>query len=107
MFGSLDLLRSRPLSHVWINPNVEIHERDGLRVAMVRGEPVGVWAAEDKVAEELFVIHAHEAGLCTIEEAGPALGLGVRTLYRSSARVRAQGASAILHRPSGGQPAEH
>ena len=83
---------------------LEIHEKHGLRVAVVRGDAVGVWSVEDTVAQELFVIQAHEAGLCTIEEAGPALGLAVRTLYRSIARVRVDGANAVLHRPRGGQP---
>lgn len=82
-----------------LNSRCDLHEMDGLRVAMMDGDPFQSWPVGDRVAEELFAIHAQMAGFCTMEQAATALGHDVRTLYRSLARYRNAGAAGLIRRP--------
>lgn len=92
------------MSCLWINASCEVHELDGARVAMVYGEPFSRWVVGDKLAEELFAVQAHDAGLCTIEETARALGHLERTLYRCFARYRKGGAGSVFRNPRGRLP---
>lgn len=72
-----------PAPGLFVNARCIVHERDGLRVAMVSGVPFHTWTIGDIMAENLFVVQARQLQIATIEELAAALGRPERTLFHA------------------------
>jgi hypothetical protein len=88
----------------FVNPRCVVHERDGLRVAMVDGSPFHTWPVGDTFAENVFVVQARQAQVATIEELAVATGRPKRTLFRVWSTFETNGLRALVPKRRGPAP---
>jgi transposase len=98
------LLGPDPEEVIIVNGRCEIHEDEGIRVAMVSGIPVARYAVGERVGEHLFVANAQLSGFATQQELSDALGLGIRTVQRIKQRFVEGGVAALEWERKGGAP---
>ncbi len=90
---------------MFVNPLCIIHERDGLRVAMVAGTPFHTWPLGDTMAENLFVVQARQLQVATVQELAVALGRSERSLFLAVKIYAEKGGAAALGPKQLGRPA--
>lgn len=95
---------SVPTPGRFVNARCVVHERDGLRVAMVDGSPFHTWPLGDVVAENLFVVQARQMQVATVEELAAALGRSRRTLFHAVSQYAADGLAGLTRKQMGRSP---